>query len=95
MRSDIVAVEIFPDYPLPDHTGAVRTLSDLRRSGPLFLTSIRGHCYGKAHQQYLELAAFQSKIAVACTGIVTASTDEHHTLASRASTAFGTARGEK
>lgn len=28
MRSDIVPGGIFPDYPLPDHTGTLRKVSD-------------------------------------------------------------------
>ncbi len=32
MRSDIVPGGTFPDYALPDHTGNVRTLSELRSS---------------------------------------------------------------
>ena len=30
---------MFPDYSLPDHTGAVRTLSELQGSDPLILRS--------------------------------------------------------
>ena len=30
MRSDIVPGATFPDYALPDHTGTVRTLSELQ-----------------------------------------------------------------
>ena len=80
MRSDIVPGGIFPDYSLPDHTGTVRSLSELQGRDPLILTLARGHYCPKEHQQHLELAAFQSKIAVAYTQIVTISTDEHHTL---------------
>jgi peroxiredoxin len=40
----------------------------------------RGHYCPKEHQQHLELARFQSKVAVAYTRMVTISTDEHHTL---------------
>jgi peroxiredoxin len=80
MRSDIIPGGVFPDYALPDHTGTVRTLSELQGRDPLILTLARGHYCPKEHQQHLELAAFQPKIAVAYTQIVTISTDEHHTL---------------
>jgi hypothetical protein len=30
VRSDIVPGGTFPDYALPDHTGTVRTLSELQ-----------------------------------------------------------------
>jgi peroxiredoxin len=80
MRSDIVAGGVFPDYALPDHTGAIRTLSELQGHDPLILTLARGHYCPKEHQQHLELAAFQSKIAVAYTQIATIAPDEHHVL---------------
>ncbi|HVD28204.1 MAG TPA: redoxin domain-containing protein [Mycobacteriales bacterium] len=80
MRPDIVPGGVFPDYALPDHTGTVRTLSELQGRDPLILTLARGHFCPKEHQQHLDLAAFQPKIAVAYTQIVTIATDEHHTL---------------
>jgi len=80
MRSDIVPGGTFPDYRLPDHTGTPRSLSDLQGSDPMVLILSRGHYCPKEHQQHLELAAFQSKVAVAYTQMVTISTDEHHVL---------------
>jgi peroxiredoxin len=80
MRPDIVPGGVFPDYALPDHTGAVRTLGELQGGDPMILTLARGHYCPKEHQQHLELAAFQPKIAVAYTQVVTISTDDHHTL---------------
>src|SRR6201747_2856907 len=79
MRSDIKPGATFPDYALPDHTGTVRRLSQLQGRDPMILTLARGHYCPKEHQQHLDLAAIQSKIAVAYTQIVTISTDEHHT----------------
>lgn len=80
MRPDIVPGAVFPDYTLPDHTGTERSLSDLQGRDPMILTLARGHYCPKEHQQHLELAALQPKIAVAYTQVVTISTDEHHTL---------------
>ncbi len=80
MRSDIKPGGIFPDYSLPDHTGTVRSLSELQGRDPLILTLARGNYCPKEHQQHLELAAFQPKIAVAYTQIATIATDDHHTL---------------
>src|SRR5215217_1544446 len=80
MRPDIVPGGVFPDYALPDHTGIVRKLSELQGRDPLILTLARGHYCPKEHQQHLELAAFQSKVAVGYTQIVTIATDEHHEL---------------
>ena len=80
MRPDIRPGGIFPDYALPDHTGTVRTLSELQGRDPLILTLARGNYCPKEHQQHLELAANYPKIAVAYTQIATIATDDHHTL---------------
>ena len=81
MRSDIVSGGVFPDYALPDHTGTVRTLSELQGRDPLILTLARGHYCPKEHQQHLEMATvLQPKAAVGYTQIVTISTDDHHEL---------------
>lgn len=80
MRSDIVPGGVLPDYALPDHTGTVRTLGEIQGDDPMILTLARGHYCPKEHQQHLELAAFQPKLAVAYTRIATIATDEHHTL---------------
>ena len=79
MRSDIVPGRPFPDYELPDHTGRSRRLSEIQGDDPMILTLARGHYCPKEHQQHLELAAFQAKIAVAYTSIATITTDPHHT----------------
>jgi peroxiredoxin len=80
MRSDIVPGGIFPDYVLPDHTGTEFALSELQGRDPIILTLMRGHYCPKEHQQHLDLAAFQEKIAVAHTKVVTITTDDLGTL---------------
>src|SRR5438094_9139156 len=80
MRPGITPGCTFPDYARPVHTDTVRTLSELQGEDPMILTLARGHYCPKEHQQHLELAAFQPKIAVAYTQIVTIATDDHHTL---------------
>ena len=65
----------FPDYELSDHAETRRRLSELQRNDPMILVLSRGHYCPKDHQQHLQLAAFQSQITVACTQIVTISTD--------------------
>ena len=80
MRSDIRPGGIFPDYALPDHTGTVRTLSELQGRDPLILTLARGNYCPKEHRQHLELAANYPKIAVAYTQMATIATDDHHVL---------------
>jgi hypothetical protein len=80
VRSDIVPGGTFPDYALPDHTGTVRTLSELQGRDPLILTLARGNYCPKEHRQHLELAENYPQIAVAYTQIATITTDDHHTL---------------
>jgi peroxiredoxin len=80
MRPDIVPGGVFPDYALPDQSGVVRTLSELQRRDPMILLLARGHYCAEDHQQHLELAAFQSKVAVAHTRTATISTDDLVTL---------------
>jgi peroxiredoxin len=79
MRSDITPGGVFPDYTLPDHTGAEHRLSGLQGRDPMVLTLARGHYCPKEHQQHLDLAGFQSKVAVAYTQIATITTDDRHT----------------
>jgi peroxiredoxin len=76
MRSDITPGGVFPDYALPDHTGTERTLGGLQGRDPLILVLARGSYCAAEHHQHVELAALQSKVAVAATGIVTITTDE-------------------
>ena len=80
MRSDIIPGGVFPDYTLPDQTNTLRTLSELQGRDPLILMLSGGHYCPKEHQHHLDLAAFQAKVAVAYTQMVTISTDEHHEL---------------
>jgi len=42
VRSDIGLGGTFPDYALPDHTGTVRTLSELQDRDPIILTLAPG-----------------------------------------------------
>jgi hypothetical protein len=56
VRSDIGLGGTFPDYALPDHTGTVRTLSELQGRDPMILTLARGSYCPKGHRQHLELA---------------------------------------
>src|SRR3712207_4561811 len=75
VRADIVPGGKFPDYELTDHTKKRRRLSELQGDDPLILVLSRGHFCPKDNQQHLQLAAFQSQVAVAYTSIVTISTD--------------------
>ena len=65
MRSDIIPGGIFPDYALPDHTGSVRTLSELQGRDPLILVLSRDHAQwtflsdpGRTIQQDLDIQEY-------------------------------------
>src|SRR4051794_32838054 len=75
VRADIVPGGTFPDYELTDHTKKRRRLSELQGNDPMALILARGHYCPKDQQQHLQLAAFQSQIAVAYTRVVTITTD--------------------
>jgi peroxiredoxin len=75
MRSDITPGGTFPDYELTDHAKTRRRLSELQENDPMILVLSRGHFCPKEHQQHLELAAFEDKLRVAYTRMVTISTD--------------------
>ncbi len=49
MRPDIVSGGVFPNYVLPDHTEAVRTLGELQGRDPMILTLAPGHYCPKEH----------------------------------------------
>jgi peroxiredoxin len=75
VRGDIVPGTVFPDYELTDHAKKRRRLSELQGPDPMILLLSRGHFCPRDHQQHLELCANYSKISVACTRLVTISTD--------------------
>jgi peroxiredoxin len=75
MRADIVPGGTFPDYQLSGHDKKRRRLSELQGDDPLILLLSRGRFCPKDNQQHQRLAAWQSELAVAYTGIVTISTD--------------------
>jgi peroxiredoxin len=79
MRSDVAPGGVFPDYCLPDHAGTRRTLGELQGRDPLVLLLARGSSCPEERQQHLELAAFQPRLAVARTGLVTLTTDDRST----------------
>jgi len=80
MRCDITSGGVFPDYALPDHTGVVRTLSELQGQDPLILMLAHGAYCDTERRYHLELAAFQSKAATGYVRMVTVSTDDRRVL---------------
>jgi peroxiredoxin len=75
MRPDIRPGERFPDYELPDHTGARRKLSEIQGGDPMILVLSRGAFCPKDRQQHRILAELEPEINVAYTKLVTISTD--------------------
>ena len=62
MRPDITPGGIFPDYALPDHTGTVRTLSELQGRDPLILTLAHGNYCPSFYDLWHDLRAATSEI---------------------------------
>jgi peroxiredoxin len=75
MREDIRPGARFPDYELPDHTGARRKLSELQGNDPMILVLSRGAFCPKDRQQHRLLVELEPEVRVAYTKIVTISTD--------------------
>ncbi|MDR7482257.1 MAG: redoxin domain-containing protein [Armatimonadota bacterium] len=75
MRPDIVAGAPFPDYELPDHTGARRRLSELQGRDPMVLVLARGHYCPKDFHQLKSYVAFYPELRVGYTRLVTITTD--------------------
>ena len=75
MRPDIAPGGRFPDYALPDHTGARRTLSEIQDGDPMILVLSRGAFCPKDRQQHRLLVELEPEIKVAYTKIATISTD--------------------
>jgi peroxiredoxin len=76
MRPDIAPGARFPDYELPDHTGAKRKLSEIQGIDPMVVVLSRGHFCPKDRQQHMNLADLWPEIRVAYTKLVTISTDD-------------------
>lgn len=75
MRPDIVPGATFPDFELPDETGATRRLSALQGDDPAALTLARGGYCPKEHLQHAWMAAMQEEIVVGYCRLITISTD--------------------
>jgi peroxiredoxin len=75
MRQDIVPGSTFPDYELPDHTGAHRKLSELQKGDPMVLVLARGGFCPKDRRQHEGLVELFREIDVGYCKMVTLSTD--------------------
>ena len=75
MRADITTGATFPDYELPDQTGARRRLSEIQGHDPMIVVLSRGHYCPKDRRQLRNLVELYPEIKVAYTKVVTISTD--------------------
>jgi peroxiredoxin len=75
MRSDITPGASFPDYELPDQTGAPRRLSELQDGNPVALVLARGGYCPKEHLQHVWMAGMEPELTVGYCCFITISTD--------------------
>ena len=75
MHADLVTGGTFPDLELPDHSGVVRTLTELAEGDPLVLTFFRGWWCPKEQAFFRGLVGFQEEAEVAYTRLVSVSID--------------------
>jgi peroxiredoxin len=71
MRSDIVPGARFPDFELPDHTGARHTLSALQGDDPMVVLLGRGEHCPRERQHQRAMVAFSEWCIVGFTRLVT------------------------
>jgi peroxiredoxin len=76
MRADIVVGANFPDYELPDHTGAPVKLSELQGPDPLIVVLSRGGFCPKDRRQAEGLVQLYRELEVGYAHLVTISTDD-------------------
>ncbi len=69
MRPDIAVGELFPDYELSDHTGTVRSISEIQRKLPMVLHLARGGYDPKEHRFLRQLVDNYADFKVAYTRI--------------------------
>ncbi|HEX6920484.1 MAG TPA: redoxin domain-containing protein [Actinomycetes bacterium] len=75
MRADLTPGRGFPDLELPDHTGVIRTLSELAEGDPLVLSFFRGWWCPKEQAFFRGLARLQEEVEVAYSRLVSVSVD--------------------
>lgn len=75
MHPDLVPGTMFPDLELPDHTGVLRTLSELAEGDPVVLTFFRGWWCPKEQTFFRGLVRLQDEMEVAYSRLVSVSID--------------------
>jgi len=75
MRADILAGSPFPDYELPDQTGALLKLSQIQGRDPMIVVLSRGHFCPKDRRQHEGLLRLHREMEIGYCKLVTISTD--------------------
>ena len=78
MSEILVPGAVLPDFELPDHTGAMRRLSELQGGDPLILLLSRGEHCPRERQHQREMVKFYEWCAVAYTQLVTIMPNDIH-----------------
>jgi peroxiredoxin len=65
----------FPDYELPDHTGARRRLSELQGKDPVALVLARGSFCPREHRQHVWMVEMEPEVVLSYTRFITISPD--------------------
>jgi peroxiredoxin len=79
MLKDLRPGDTFPDFELPDETGAPRRLSELQGKNPMVLLLARGEHCPRERQHQRELLRFHEWCATALTELVTIVPNDLHT----------------
>src|SRR5918911_1603425 len=78
MSETLVPGAVLPDFELPDHTGAMRRLSELQGGDPMIVLLSRGEHCPRERQHQREMVKFYEWCAVAFTQLVTILPNDLH-----------------
>ena len=78
MSEILVPGAVLPDFELPDHTGALRRLSELQGGDPMILLLSRGEHCPRERQHQREMVKFYEWCAVAFTQLATILPNDVH-----------------
>jgi peroxiredoxin len=78
MSENLVAGAVLPDFELPDHTGAMRRLSEIQGGDPMIVLLSRGEHCPRERQHHREMTKFHEWCAVAFTQLVSILPNDLH-----------------
>jgi peroxiredoxin len=78
MSNNLAVGQTLPDFRLPDHTGTVRSLSELQGDDPMVLLLGRGEHCPRERRHQREMTPFYEWCAVAYTELVTVLPNDLH-----------------